>query len=91
MKVYDDSNPLYLETDASSVGLGAALLQAWEGTLCQKDTVPDNTIPHPIIFASKGLTSAEHRYSNIEREVIGILHRLENFITIVFKGCKCNH
>ena len=30
-----------------------------------------------IAFASKSLTSAEHRYSNIEREVLGILHGLE--------------
>ena len=40
----------------------------------------------PIAFASKCLTSAEYRYSNIEREVLGILHGLKNskqFITIV--------
>ena len=67
MKFYNDTNPLYLETDTSRVGLGAALLQIWEGSTCQKDTVPDNTILHPIAFASKSLTGTEHRYSNIER------------------------
>ena len=76
---YDDTKPLYLETDYSGVGLGAALLQMWEGTTCQKDTVPDNTILHPIAFASKSLTGAEHRYSNIEREALGIMHGLEKF------------
>ena len=40
MKFYDDTTPFYLETDASGVGLGAALLQTWEGTTCQKDMVP---------------------------------------------------
>ena len=79
MKFYDDTKPLYLETDASDVGLGAALLQMCEGTTCQKDTLPDNTILQPIAFASKSLTGAEHRYSNIEREALGILHGLENF------------
>ena len=32
MKFYDDTKPLYLETDASRVGLGVALLQMHEGT-----------------------------------------------------------
>ena len=41
--------------------------------------VPDNTILCPIAFASKSLTGAEHRYSNIEREALGILHGLEKF------------
>ena len=47
--------------------------------MCQKDTVLVNTILHPIAFDSKSLTSAEYRYSNIEREVLGILHGLEKF------------
>ena len=66
MKFYNDTKPLYLETDASRVGLGAALLQLHEGTTCQKDVAPDNTILCPIAFASKSLTGAESRYSNIE-------------------------
>ena len=67
MKFYGDNKPLYLEIDASGVGLGVALLQTWEGTTCQMDTAPDNTILHPIAFASKSQMGAEHRYSNIER------------------------
>ena len=65
MKFHDDTKPLYLETDTSRVGLGAALLQTQEGTTWQKDTVLDNTILHPTAFTSKSLTGAEHRYSNI--------------------------
>ena len=79
MKFYYETKPLYLETDASRIGLGAALLQTRDGTTCLKDIAPDNTILRPIAFASKSLTSAEHRYSNIKREVLGILHGLKKF------------
>ena len=33
----------------------------------------------PIAFARKGLSSLEKWYSNIEREVLGILHMLKKF------------
>ena len=79
MKFYADTKPLYLETDAYTIGLGAALLQMHEGTACQKDIEPDNTTLHPIEFASKSLTGAECRYSNIERKALGILHGLKKF------------
>ena len=59
MKFYDDTRLLYLETDASRVGLGVALLQMHKGTTCQKDTVPNNTILCPIAFASKSVTGTE--------------------------------
>ena len=53
MEFYYNTKLLYLETDASRVGLGAALLQLCEGSTCQKDVALDNTILHPIMFASK--------------------------------------
>ena len=71
-EIYDDTKPLYLETDASGIGLGAALLQLWDNTDCQKGTAPDNTILCPIAFGSKSLTGAKQRYSNIEHEALGI-------------------
>ena len=79
IKFYDDTKPLYLEIDVSGVGLGAALLQLCDNTGCQRDVVPDNTSLRPIAFASKSLTGAEQRYSNIKREALGILHGLEKF------------
>ena len=33
---YNDAKPLYLETDASGVSLGKALLQLHDNTVCQK-------------------------------------------------------
>ena len=79
MKFYDDTKPLYLATDASGIGLQAALLQLYNNTACQKDMAPDNTILYPIAFATKSLTGAELRYSNIKCEVLGILHGLGKF------------
>ena len=58
-KFYDETKPLYLKTDASGVGLGAALLQTTNGTSCPKDKVPDNSICQPTTFVSKSLSSAE--------------------------------
>ena len=46
---------------------------------CSKNATPDNTNLRPITFVSKSLTSADGRYSNIEREVLGILHALKQF------------
>ena len=79
IKFYDDTKPLYLKTDASGICLGAALLQLRDNMNCLKHTAPDNTILHPIAFASKSLTTAEQRYSNIKHEALGILHGLAKF------------
>ena len=56
MKFYNDSKPLYLETDVSEVGLGAALLQVCKTTVCQKGVASDNITLCPIAFASKSHT-----------------------------------
>ena len=61
MKFYDDTKPLYLETDASSISLGAVLLKLRDNMNCPKDTAPDNTILCPMAFASKSLTGAEQK------------------------------
>ena len=54
--------------------------------------VPDNTILCLVAFASKSLTDAECRYSNIEGEVLGILHGLEKFHHYCFcEGGLCNY
>ena len=79
MKFYDETKPLNLETDASGIGLGTTLSQTRDGTTCPKDNAPDNTILRPILFTSKTLTSAEQKYSNIERGALGILHGLNKF------------
>ena len=44
MKFYDETQPLYLETDASGVRLGATLLQTRSSVSSQRDKVPNNSI-----------------------------------------------
>ena len=63
MKFYEETKPLYIEMDASGVGLGATLLQTRNNTSCPKDKVPDNSTLRSIEFASKSLTGAEKRYT----------------------------
>ena len=72
--------------DASGHGLGAALLQ---GNVEQFEL--DNASQtdgkflefrnrlHPIAFASKSLSEAETKYSNIERELLGVVWAIEHF------------
>ena len=91
MKFYDDTKLLYLEIDASGVGLGAALLKLCNNTAGQKGMAPDNTNLWPIAFASKSLTGVEWRYSNIEQEALGIPHGLEKFHHYLFWLRGPNH
>ena len=55
MEFYDKTKPLYIETDASGVELGAALLKTRSNTSCPRDELPDNSIFRPITFSSKSL------------------------------------
>ena len=83
---FDKTKPVFIEVDASGHGLGAALLQ---GNVEQFEL--DNASQtdgkflefrnrlHPIAFASKSLSEAETRYSNIERELLGVVWAIEHF------------
>ena len=62
---YDAKQPVTLEVDASLKGLGAALVL--EG--------------RPITFASKTLTKTQSNFSNIEREMLALVHGVQRFHT----------
>ena len=76
---------LYLEVDASKVGLGATLLQSTKSSTQEvncpilKDGIPSQDTLRPVAYASKALTETEMRYANNERELLAVLHGLEKF------------
>ena len=71
IKFYDEMKPLYIETDASGVGLRAALLQTRSYISCSRDEAPINSILRPIAFASKILTGAEKKIQQYRKRGIG--------------------
>ena len=75
MRYYRPELDLYIETDASGRGISMALLQSQNN---------DREGLYPIAYGSKNLTSAETRYTNIERELLGIVGTLEKFHYFTF-------
>ena len=66
---------MYLETDASRVAIGMALLQSEQNY---------RSSLYPIAYGSKTLTDAEIRYANIECELLGMVGGLEKFNYFTF-------
>ena len=64
---FDGESPLMVEVDASPVGVGCVLLQKIDGH------------EKPIYFASKKLTSAEIKYSQIDKEGLALVFALKRF------------
>ena len=68
LPVFQEGKPFVLRTDASDIGLGAVLLQDFEG---------EGRLP--IAYASKKLLPRERNYSVIEKECLGIIWGFEKF------------
>ena len=69
LRYYDRNVPVTVQVDASLRGLGACLIQKHKGE------------DQPIAFASKSLTDAQTRYTNIERELLAIVFAYQHFST----------
>ena len=65
---FDKNKDHIIQTDASKTGLGSVLLQ--EG--------------QPVVYASRTLTDTECRYSNIKRELLGVVFGLERLYHYTF-------
>lgn len=63
LKYYNVKEPVTIQCDASSVGLGATLLQNGQ----------------PIAYSSRTLSSVERRYAQIEKECLAILFSCNRF------------
>ncbi|XP_053681614.1 uncharacterized protein K02A2.6-like [Sabethes cyaneus] len=72
LRYYDVSQPLFIECDASCIGLGAAVFQ-------------NNGI---VGYASRTLTAAERNYAQIEKELLAILFACVRFDQLVVGNPK---
>lgn len=69
---FDPADITELYVDASPVGLGAVLVQRYQGT------------PRIISFASKGLTATERVYPQTQREALAVVWAVEKFYLYLF-------
>ena len=70
---YDPSLPLKLDTDASSVGVGAVLSH-----------IMKNGEERPVEFISRTLSSSERNYSQIDKEGLSIVWAMKRFRMYLF-------
>ncbi|EFA05054.2 Retrovirus-related Pol polyprotein from transposon 297-like Protein [Tribolium castaneum] len=67
LRIYNPELPCQLHTDASSVGIGAALLQV------------ENGAAYPVAYYSRRTTDYESRYPAYDLETLAIVEAVEHF------------
>ena len=75
LKTPDHNRPFVLQIDASTIGVGAALLQAESQT----------GVLHPVSFYSAKLKAAQRRYSTIELEALSLVMALKKFEAYLYQ------
>ena len=72
LKIVDFERPMYVQSDASDVGVGTALLQKYDGVF------------HPIRFISRKLKTAERNYLTIEKEGLAIVWAVQKLVVFLY-------
>ena len=72
LRIVDLTKHMYVMTDASDTGVGAALLQMHEKKL------------HPVRYLSRKLKPAERNYSTIEKEGLAIVWAIEKLMVFLY-------
>ena len=67
LRLPDFTKTFILQTDASDVGAGAALMQVFDDR------------KHPIAFFSKKFSAREHAYSTVEKECLAVVWGIHKF------------
>ena len=86
LQFLDSDLPLYIEADASQKGIGAIVLQPDKKCKNTSTTGLPNNL-RPVVYAFKTLTPCESNYSNIERELLGVLSSILHFKHFTYR-CK---
>ena len=78
LKYFDANLSIYIETDASKKGIGVVHMQPNPNVQNMSKTTVANNL-RPVYYASKTLTTTESNYSNIEREMLGVVFSVLHF------------
>jgi hypothetical protein len=65
----DDSRPFWMEVDSSDFATRAVLSQQ----------SPSDNMWHPVAYYSKSLNAVEHNYQIHNKEMLAIIHALEDW------------
>ena len=89
MKLYNAVRLLYLETDASDIGLGSGLLQVRDDMNSGHDKIPDNAILCPNTFASKTYLVQSSSTATENLKPLESSRKLERFHHYCFRWEVC--